>query len=314
MKSSQNARGVLKTDCLSSENRTPQSAASTLREIINKAAAKLHAAGIASARFDTEILLSHVANKDRAWLITHMYDTLTDETTEAFESAVRRRIQREPLQYIVGKQEFWALDFVVTPDVLIPRPETELAVEWALAVVGPTNKHVTIVDLCTGSGCIAVSLARALGKSRIFATDKSAKAISVARINASNHGVSDRVLFLEGDLFQPLESLDIRSGVDIIVSNPPYVPSGDYHTLQPEVRDYEPAMALIAGPQGIEMHEKILKAAPDYLKPRGTLIMEMGLGQANMLVEIMRASDAYTTPAVHRDLAGIERVVIARKA
>jgi len=313
MKSTQKELRILQTGCLSSEKRASKSASSTFREIIDNAVAILLAAGIRNARFDTEILLSHIVKRDRAWLITHMHDRPDYEVIEAFEAAVKRRAKREPLQYIIGLQEFWGLDFIVTPDVLIPRPETELAVECALHMVGLSTEHVTVVDLCTGSGCIAVSLAKALGQTRIIATDKSMKALSVATINASKHDISDRILFLEGDMFQPLEPLDIRNGVDIIVSNPPYVRSGDYSTLQPEVRAYEPEMALVAGPQGIEMHGEILKSASDYLKPHGALIMEIGLGQADLLVKMMLSANAYTTPAIHRDLAGIERVIVATK-
>ena len=182
---------------------------------------------------------------------------------------IERRAQREPLQYITGRQEFWGLDFMVTPDVLIPRPETELIVETALAACQDRSRPLTIIDLCTGSGCIAISLAKELPAARIFATDTSAKALAVARENARRHGVSDRIRFLEGDLFGPLEELDLQGQVDIIVSNPPYVPSGDRPALQPEVRDYEPELALFAGPEGTEIHRRIIGTAPRFLKKNG---------------------------------------------
>jgi len=269
--------------------------------------------GITNARLDAEVLLSHFIGRDRAWLVTHIHDTLDGETDRVFEAAVQRRALREPLQYIIGRQEFWGLDFVVTPDVLIPRPETELVVESALKINANMSRQVTIVDLCTGSGCIAVSLAKKLEESRIFATDKSGKALIVARENARNHGVSERIRFLEGDLFQPLEELDIRGQVDIIVSNPPYVRSGDHRTLQPEVRDYEPAIALFAGPQGTEMQQQIISAAPAYLKRHGVLIMEMGIGQSKTLIRMVMEIGEYHAPEVYKDLAGIERVIVAEK-
>lgn len=252
-------------------------------------------------------------SRDRAWLITHIHDALDTESIRAFEAAVHRRAQREPLQYIIGKQEFRGLEFIVSPDVLIPRPETELVVESALKLVGNREQQVTIVDLCTGSGCIAISLAQELKAARTFAVDISGRALDVARENARKHGVQDHIRFIEGDLFRPLEELDIRGQVDIMVSNPPYVQSGDRPALQPEVRDYEPAMALFAGPQGTEIHRELIDAAPAYLKQHGALIMEMGLGQAERLKRMAQETGAYGVPEVFKDLAGIERVIVAKK-
>jgi release factor glutamine methyltransferase len=285
----------------------------TIAEVIHIAATKLETAGVADARLDAEVLLSHIMLRDRAWLFTHGYDAIDADTHRVFENAVERRAKREPLQYILVKQEFWGLDFTVTPDVLIPRPETELVVESALTILKSINREVVIVDLCTGSGCIAISLAKELRTARIVAIDKSDRALHVAKKNAHNHGVSDCISFLEGDLFQPLERLDIHGRVDIIVSNPPYVQSGDQGALQPEVRDFEPAMALFAGPLGTELHRKIISGAPAYLKQRGALIMEMGLGQSEQLVKMSQETGAYDVPRIFKDLAGIERVIVAKK-
>jgi release factor glutamine methyltransferase len=291
----------------------PQLTPLTLIEAINIASDKLAAAGIQTARLDAEVLLAHILGKNRAWLLTHIHDTLDKKIAEDFESAFQRRAQREPLQYITGKQEFWGLEFKVTRDVLIPRPETELIVESALGIAAKLIGHATILDLCSGSGCIAVSLAKELPESHLVAIDKSAKALAVTRENAGKHEVSDRIRFLEGDLFEPLRKLDLRGRIDIIVSNPPYVPSGLYASLQPEVRDYEPEMALVAGPQGIEFHRQIIDAAPGWLAEHGALIMEMGIHQAEMLREMVQATSAYAPPIVHKDLARIERVIVARK-
>jgi release factor glutamine methyltransferase len=274
----------------------------------------LSAAGITNARLDAEVLLARIIQKDRVWLITHRDDVLDDKNQLDFDETIRRRAKREPLQHIIGNQEFWGLEFKVTPDVLIPRPETELIIEAALSVVEDRNRQVMIIDLCTGSGCIAVSLAKELASAHVIATDASERALAVARENARDHGVADRIRYLEGDLFDPLEELDIRGRVDIIVSNPPYVRTGDLPTLQPEVRDYEPAMALIAGPEGTEMAMKIIQLAPEYLKKSGALIMEMGLGQAEALTRIVEATGAYSKLEILKDLAGIERVIVARKA
>jgi release factor glutamine methyltransferase len=285
----------------------------TFAEAINKAEQVLSTHGVPNARFDAEVLLRHALGRDRAWLLAHIQDGLADEHLGIFERAIKRRALREPLQYITGRQEFWGLDFLVTPDVLIPRPETELIMETALGSVSDRNKPITVVDLCTGSGCIAVSLAKELPSARIFATDTSAKALEVARENARGHGVSGGIRFLEGDLFGPLEELDIEDQVDIIVSNPPYVPSGDRRTLQPEVRDYEPAAALFAGADGMDIHRRIIEKAQRFLRGNGFLIMEMGLGQAEKLGQMVRDSGGYDSPRVLKDLAGIERVIVAQR-
>jgi len=269
--------------------------------------------GISNARLDAEVLLSHTFMRDRAWLVVHSNESLDDAQRRLFEDAVNRRARREPLQYITGKQEFWGLDFSVTPDVLIPRPETELVVETALKIIQTAGRKITVIDLCAGSGCIAVSLAKDANVARIFATDKSGRALAVARENARKHGVSDRIRFLEGDLFGPLAELDLRGMVDIIVSNPPYVRSGDLPTLQPEVRDFEPELALIAGPEGTEIQHRIVSTAPEFLNKYGALIMEMGEGQSDALQRLVNDTSRYEIPEMVNDLAGIERVIVARK-
>jgi len=286
----------------------------TLAEAIHNASNRLSAAGIANARLDAEVLLAHIIKKDRVWLITHRDEVLDDEQQRAFAEVIRRRTGREPLQHIIGSQEFWGLEFMVTPDVLIPRPETEHIIEAALAIVQDRNSPVRIIDLCTGSGCIAVSLAKELAAARIIATDASEKALAVARENSRRHGVAERIRFLQGDLFRPLEELDLRGQVDILVSNPPYVLAGNLSTLQPEVRDYEPQMALIAGPEGTEIAIRIIRTAPEYLKQNGALIMEMGMGQSEALMRAVAATSAYAGPDILKDLAGINRVIVARKA
>jgi release factor glutamine methyltransferase len=286
----------------------------TIIEAIHKAAHGFSTAGITNARLDAEVLLAHIIRKDRVWLITHRDDTLDEKDRRDFDEALRRRAQREPLQYIIGNQEFWGLEFKVTPDVLIPRPETELIIEAALEIAQDRNQQVRIIDLCTGSGCVAVSLAKELTSAHVIATDASGRALAVARENARTHGVANRIRYLEGDLFGPLEELDLRGRVDIMVSNPPYIPAGDLNSLQPEVKDHEPLMALIAGPDGTEMAKRIIQTAPEYLKKNGALIMEMGLGQAEALTRMAETTGAYDKPGILKDLAGIERVIVAKKA
>jgi release factor glutamine methyltransferase len=284
----------------------------TIAEAIQKAAMRLSAHKIENARLDAEVLLGHALGRDRAWLLIHMQDQLDDPGQRVYENYIDRRAVREPLQYITGFQEFWGLPFIVTPAVLIPRPETELVVESAIRT-GKTAATPVIVDLCTGSGCIAVSLAREHPQARIFATDRSGAALDIARRNARQNGVADRIRFLEGDLFEPLSETDLIGRVDIIAANPPYIRRDELPTLQPEVRDFEPTMALIAGPDGTEIAERIINTAPNYLRSGGSLVLEMGMGQTDALRKIVAATGAYTEPEVLKDLAGIERVIVAKK-
>jgi release factor glutamine methyltransferase len=284
-----------------------------IADAIRCATERLVQAGIQNARLDAEVLLSHILERDRAWLITHNNDNLDNENYRLFEDAINRRSRREPLQYIIGRQEFWGLDFIVTPDVLIPRPETELLVETAVEIVKGSSARATIADLCTGSGCVAISLAKEIGDARIFATDMSMQALAVARENARTHGVSDRIRFIAGNLYQPLEKFDLRDRVDVITANPPYIRSGDLPMLQAEVKDYEPEIALIAGLEGTEIQKKIIDNALAFLKKQGALIMEMGLGQVETLKRMADEAGAYNKTEILKDLAGIDRVIVVRK-
>lgn len=283
----------------------------TLFEAINSATDTLSRSGIPTARLDAELLLRHALGRDRAWLFAHYSDDLATEDQLLFERLIGRRRTREPIQYIVGRQEFWGLDFIVSSGVLIPRPETELVVETGLKKAGSMLTPL-ILDLCTGSGCIAVSMAAELRDARIFATDVSEKALTIAQENARRLGVSDRIRFFEGDLFGPIEELDIRGQVDMIVSNPPYVPSSELEFLQPEVRDFEPRTALVAGPEGTEIHARIINEALKYLRHGGWLIMEMGIGQSEPLREMVEQTSVFSSVGILQDLAGIDRVITGR--
>jgi release factor glutamine methyltransferase len=284
----------------------------TIAEALYRAAQTLATAGITNARLDAELLLARLLGRDRTWLFTHANDPLDAVCLRPFQELIDRRVKREPLQYILGSQEFWGRAFRVTPAVLIPRPETELLVERAVEILRGTDRP-TVIDLCTGSGCIAVSLAKELRAPTIFATDISEQALDVARTNAAAHACSDRIRFLAGDLFDPIAELDLRGRVDCITANPPYISSSDLRALQPEVRDFEPEHALIAGPAGTEFHRRIIHEAPRYLRNRGTLMMEMGIGQAPDLIRMAAATGAYERPEIVKDLAGIDRVIAVRK-
>jgi release factor glutamine methyltransferase len=225
---------------------------------------------------------------------------------------VERRVGREPLQYILGTQEFCGLEFDVNPAVLIPRPETELLVEYVAQRI-PAERQATIVDACTGSGCIAVAIARLRPRARVIATDLSSPSLAVARQNATRYEVCERITWLEGDLLRPLAEQEMEGRIDVIVSNPPYIAEADWATLQPEVRLFEPRGALVAGPQGTELHERLLQEASRYLSPGGALIMEIGAGQACAMRRIVDQIPGYRFHRLVYDAAGLERVVIVER-
>lgn len=284
----------------------------TIIETINKAATRLSAHQVDNARRDAELLLCHVLGRDRAWLLAHIQDEIDNQSIRQYERVMDRRAVREPLQYITGRQEFWGLPFKVTPDVLIPRPETEFVIEATLKAVSMAMSPI-IIDLCTGSGCIAISLAKELLTAQVFATDRSEQALEIARENARMNQVADRIRFLAGDLFVPFMELNLHGKIEVIAANPPYIRAGDLAALQPEVRDFEPEMALIAGPLGTEIGAAIIQQAPLFLKQGGSLIMEMGMGQTAALSAIVHNTGNYRTLELVRDLAGIERIIVARK-
>jgi release factor glutamine methyltransferase len=216
------------------------------------------------------------------------------------------------LQYILGTQEFCGLEFNVNPAVLIPRPETELLVEYVAQRI-PVGRQATIVDACTGSGCIAVAIARLRPRAQVIAIDLSNPSLDVARLNATRHAVSERITWLEGDLLGPLAERGLKRGIDVIVSNPPYISEADWVTLQPEVRLFEPRSALVAGPQGTELQERLLREAGQYLSPSGALIMEIGSGQAHAMRRIVDEIPGYRFHRLVYDAAGLERVVIVER-
>lgn len=302
----------------------------TVLKIIQWTTEYLKGKGVENPRLDSEVLLSNLLNLDRVGLYLNFDRPLTREELASFREMVKRRGAREPLQYITGCQEFWSLDFKVTPDVLIPRSETEMLVEEALkavrreplAVSGEKpdirltahSSRLTILDLCTGSGCIAISLAKELKDAVVYAIDDSEAALTIATENAKRHGVQDRVFFLHGDLYGALTSHVSRpTSFALIVSNPPYIKSGDIPNIQPEVRDYEPRIAVDGGPDGLDFYRRIVAGASDYLSPEGWLMLEIGEGQASAVSEMIGKTGFFDPISAVKDLAGIERVVKAEK-
>jgi release factor glutamine methyltransferase len=275
----------------------------TIAETLQQASAQLRAADVPNDLLDAQTLLAHALGQDRTYLIIHFNQVLSEELRAQFQALMARRAAGEPLQYIVGHQQFYGLEFEVTPAVLIPRPETELIVEEALRLAANLAAPV-IIDVGIGSGCIAVTLARELETARVIATDISAAALQVARRNAEKHGLQDRVELIEGDL---LSGISIQA--DIIVSNPPYIAEHELPTLQREVREWEPRVALTDFADGFEFYRRLLAEAPAHLKPNGHLILEMGYQQAETIKALVER-DVWHEPRVLCDLQGIERTLI----
>jgi len=280
-----------------------------LHERLAEARTTLTQAGIGAdeAALDAEVLARHVLDCDRATLLTRARDPLPSAFDRLFHALVSRRARREPLAYIVGHREFWGLEFDVTPAVLIPRPETELIVEEALAALPRRDAVRRIIDVGTGSGCLAVTLAVEFPAARITATDMSHDALAVAYRNAERHNVIGRITFVQADVLS-----EVTGAADLIVSNPPYVPAEDAATLQPEVADYEPAGALFAGADGLDVIRRLLASAPPLLAAGSWLIMEFGFGQeAGVRDAAQRAN--WTVLRIRCDLQGIPRVAVLRR-
>jgi release factor glutamine methyltransferase len=284
----------------------------TIGSLVAWARAALDRAGVANPIQEAGWLMEHALGLRTHQIVSEGDRPVSAEAWVRGASLVARRAAREPLQYILGTHEFCGLVFAVGPGVLIPRPETELLVQEVVRR-GDSGKPVTIVDVGTGSGCLAVTLATLLKEARILAVDRSPEALALARGNARKLGVEDRVEWYEGDLLAPLQDKGIAGAVDVIVSNPPYISEGEWAGLQPEVRLFEPRMALVAGPDGTEFHERLLREALTYLVPGGLLLMEVGQGQAPVVRRIAARLGGYAPLRIVEDAAGIERVVIAQR-
>jgi release factor glutamine methyltransferase len=299
------------------ESRTPitTSAASvSIQAVVRENVQRLIEAGIETARLDAEILLSHLLKVTKEQFVLFSDMPLRSEQTRHYEELLLRRIRREPVAHITGRQEFWSLDFRVTPDVLIPRPETERLVEITLELARefPANKAIKILDIGTGSGAIAVSLARELPSSMIWATDVSIEALEIARSNAARNGASERVCLLHGDLFEPIGETAGR--FDLIVSNPPYIRSAEIDALAPEVSLWEPRGALDGGVDGLDFYRRIAREASGHLAPNGAVAVEIGADMGREVAGLFAGGGCYAGVTVFQDYAGRDRVVMAKLA
>ncbi len=278
--------------------------------LLGRATQRLASVGSASPRLDAEVLLAHVLGLSRSALLARLGASLDDAPAAAFAALLERRARHEPIAYLTGVREFWSLDFAVTPAVLIPRPETELLVEVACqqAARRPPGEdsNLTILDLGTGSGCVAVAIAHELPRARVVAVDSSAAALALARRNAAAHGVAERISFCCSDLFA---ALDAGATFDLVVSNPPYLAPGD--AVSPELA-FEPRAALCGGEDGLAVIRRIVAGAPVALRPGGALVIEIGSGHAPAVIELARAA-GLDAIRVEADLAGIPRALVAQR-
>jgi release factor glutamine methyltransferase len=284
----------------------------TLHAIVRQARAQLAAAGIpaAEAAMDADLLARQALGWDLPTLVARSTEEAPVGFEGHFQALVARRCRREPMAYIRGTQEFWGRDFLVRPGVLVPRPETEFVIEEALgwaATRGPGREPLRILDIGTGSGCLAITLALELAGAHLAATDISPEALEIARENARRLGAG--VTFHLGSYLAGVES-----PIDLIVSNPPYVTAGDYATIQPEVRNFEPITALVSGEDGLDAIRGVGRAAATALAPDGLLLMEIGYGQADEVRRIIQAIEALTFLGVRDDLQGVPRIVKAARS
>ena len=273
----------------------------TVRDALATAEARLAAAGVPEPRADAEVLLAHVLGADRAALVVRAREPLDAAIAARLDAVIVRRVAREPVAYITGEREFWSLPLRVDRRVLIPRPETEILVATALRVAPHARR---ILDVGTGSGAVAVALARELAGAAVVATDRFAAALAVAATNRAQ--LAPGVALVQGDLLAPFRT----RAFDLVVANPPYCAEGT--VVQAEVRDWEPTTALYAGREGLDVLSALVDGAPRVLVPGGWLVVEIGAGQADAVVARARGTDCYGQVEVARDYAGIARVVAAR--
>lgn len=300
-----------------------------IRAALKEGIARLRHAGTPSHTLAAELLLMHALGRDRTWLYTHPESPLDSGAEQKYFAFLARRASGEPTQYITGKQEFWGLEFEVSPAVLIPRPETEHVMEVALELLGPRglkiemasgkpSQPLLIADVGTGSGCLAVALAWELPHAEIIATDISAAALEIARRNAARHCVSDRIHFQQTNLLDNVSIGSPEAGraerlFDLIVSNPPYIGTADAFTLPREVRDHEPYEALFSGQSGAELYPALIAQAGKLLRPGGNLVIELGYNSLDRVLPMFSSPPDWTQVRVTNDLAAIPRILSAMR-
>ncbi len=287
----------------------------TIRRVLEWTAAFFTRKAVDSPRLSAELLLSHVLAVPRIKLYTDYQRPLSDDELSTFRALVQRTVEQEPIAYLTGKAHFFNLELEVTRDVLIPRPDTETLVENVVQLCRhqPGLESPRILDLCTGSGCIAAALAKSIKGAMILATDISESAVAVARRNIEKLGLSDRVVLAQGDLFDPLTRMVDPSPFDLIVANPPYIPSAEVETLDRSVKDYEPRTALDGGQDGLAFHRRILEGAAERLVPGGRLYLELAFNQGPAAQELASHFTGYDETKIVKDYANHDRVLTLRR-
>ena len=300
----------MKENPQSSEN-VPQAEAEswTVRRILDWTTAHLTKHGSDSPRLDAEVLLAFARKCERIRLYTNYEDEVTRAERALMRELVQRRAKSEPVAYLVGNREFFGLDFYVDQNVLVPRPDTETLV---MELVDEAQKAASpfILDLCTGSGCVAIAAAAHCPHASFLATDISIAALAIAKKNAETNGQSQKIQFLESDCFAEISN---DSAFDIIVSNPPYIPDSEIESLEADVRQHEPRLALAGGIDGLDYYRRIIQEADSYLKEEGTLLLEFSPEQELSLKQLLEASGKFAEIRVKADLAGRARVIIGQK-
>lgn len=285
----------------------------TIQKLLNWVTEYLTNKGVDSPRLSAELLLCHVLALTRIELYTQFDKPVPQRQLDMLRDLVKRAGLHEPVAYLTGRTEFYSIELDITADCLIPRPETELLVQRAIEFLRMRDGVQFVCDLCTGSGCIAVAIAKNFPDARVIATDISAGSLEVAARNVTKHGLNERIELLQGDLFEPLVGqLDVTE-FDMIVCNPPYVSSAEYETLAPNVKDYEPKSALLAGTDGLDVYRRLIDRADSFLKPGAALVLEIGYAQGPAVLDLLEQTGAFAEIKIEKDPNDNDRVVTARK-
>lgn len=278
---------------------------STIKQLLDQGVIALKNKNIENPLLEAQLILAHNMNVDRLFILTNLEKTVEDNVIKSYIRDIERKSNGMPTQYIIGMQEFMGLDFEVTEDVLIPRPDTEILVGQVLESI-EVNKNYNILDIGTGSGCIAVSIAKYAKNVIIHAVDISEKALKIAKYNAIKNNVEERIKFYQGDIFSPFIDNNIK--FDRIISNPPYIERDEIQKLDVNVKDYEPSLALDGGEDGLEFYRRIISNAKSYMNDNGLIFFEIGYNQANSVEELLK-NNLFADIIVTKDLAGLDRVI-----
>lgn len=285
----------------------------TIQKLLNWVAEYLGTKGIDSPRLSAELLLGYVLAKKRIELYTQFDQCVAEDQLTRLHNLVKRAGQHEPVAYVVGKTEFYSLELNVTPDCMIPRPETELLVERAIEFLRGRAGQQLVCDLCTGCGCIAIAIAKNCPTARIIATDISSDALKVAAQNVQKYQFGDRIELLCGDLFEPATPRLAGDKFDLIMCNPPYINAAEYETLAKNVIDYEPKLALFGGTDGLDVCRRVIKESGSFLKPGGALMLEIGFSQGRAIKELLEQTGTFAEIRIDKDFQNHDRIAIAKK-